>query len=670
MVPRGKTAWAGLVLVAVVAFFLGGLFLGDGRPPQRTDGHESAEAPSSEPELWTCSMHPQIQLPQPGKCPICFMDLIPVESDRGEGLDPRQIRMSESAKKLAQIQTSVVRRGYAEHEVRMVGKISYDETSVAYITAWVPGRLDRLYADYTGITVKKGEHMVYMYSPELLAAQEELLQAKVAVASLSDTRSEILKSTADATLTAAREKLRLYGLTPRQIGEIESSGEPSDHLTIYAPMGGVVVKKDALEGMYVDTGTRIYTIADLSKLWVEFEAYESDLPWLRYGQRVRFTSPSFPGESFEAAISFIDPVVDPKTRTVDVRAIVENVGLKLKPGMFVRGVLNSRLNAEGAVISEDLAGKWISPMHPEVLKDGPGTCDVCGMPLVPVESLGYADPSESRQDAPLLIPDSAPLITGERAVVYVELPSDEGPLFEGREVELGPRAGEFYVVKTGLQEGERVVTNGAFKIDSELQIRAKPSMMSPSGGAAATGHEHGGAPQRAKDMEPEGAREARERPRESGEVIEDLLPVYNAYFEVQMALARDEHSGAKGAAVLLKEALSGVDMGAFSAAGHRRWMEILGALRPAAGKISESGGIDAARDGFFDLSSAVIELHETFGHASGSAYFVIHCSMARDSAGADWLQAEKTVWNPYFGETMLRCGEVKSELKPIAGETE
>ncbi len=669
--PRGRRALIGVVIVAVVAFFLGGLLLGEGPSPEKTEpGRDSAEAGAPEQQLWTCSMHPQIQLPEPGKCPICFMDLIPVESGDGEGLDPRQIRMSETAKRLARIETSVARRGFAEHEVRMVGKISYDETSLAYITAWAPGRLDRLYADYTGITVKKGEHMVYMYSPELLAAQEELLQAKAAVSALGGTRSEVLKSTADATLDAAREKLRLYGLTARQIEEIEASGEPSDHLTIYAPMGGVVVEKDALEGMYVETGTRIYTIADLSKLWAQFEAYESDLPWLRYGQRVRFTSPSFPGESFEAAISFIDPVVDPKTRTVDVRAIVENVGLKLKPGMFVRGTLDSRLNAEGEVISENLAGKWISPMHPEVLKEGPGLCDVCGMPLVPVESLGYADPSESRATAPLLIPDSAPLITGKRAVVYVELPSDDGPLFEGREVELGPKAGEFYVVKSGLGEGDRVVTNGAFKIDSELQIRAKPSMMSPGGGAPATGHRHQAAATGAEVGKAGQGKEATERTRENAEVLEDLSTVYHAYFEVQMALAKDDLQAAGAAAARLRKSLSEVDMGAFSAAGHLRWMEIMGALESAAGRILESGKIAGARGSFLDLSNAVTELHETFGHAGDATYYQVHCPMARDNAGADWLQTEADVWNPYYGESMLRCGEIVRKLPPLDRETE
>jgi Cu(I)/Ag(I) efflux system membrane fusion protein len=668
--PRGKGAFAGVLLVAVVAFLLGGHLLGGGSSPGTVDrkeaGSEVAEASTA--EVWTCSMHPQIRLPKPGKCPICFMDLIPLEPGGGEELGPRQIRMSETAAQLAQIETSPVVRSFAEHEVRMVGDITYDETSEAYITAWVPGRLDRLFVDFTGVTVKKGDHMVHMYSPELIAAQEELLQAKASVAALGNTSSRILRSTADATLVAAREKLRLLGLTPKQIEEIESSGKTSDHLTIYAPVGGVVVQKNALEGMYVDTGTRIYTIADLSRLWVQFDAYESDLPWLRYGQRVEFASPSFPGEKFKAAISFIDPIVDTKTRTVHVRAVVANKGLKLKPGMFVSGFITSRLNAEGRVISDELAGKWISPMHPEIVKDGPGKCDICGMPLVPVESLGYAAPSEPRGEAPLLIPASAPLITGTRAVVYVETPDDEGPLFEGREVDLGPRAGQSYIVKAGLREGELVVTNGAFKIDSELQIQAKPSMMSPGGGAPAQPHRHTSAPASEESPEKRPAAEGNETPGEDLDVAKALDPVYGAYFEAQAALAGDDLAGAESAAEKTAHAASAVDMGVFSHAGHEKWMEALSSLRSAATEISGAGDLAAARDGFYSLSNAVIDVHDSFGHACDRPFYLVFCPMARDNAGAYWIQPDSTVSNPYYGKAMLGCGDIERELLPTPGE--
>jgi Cu(I)/Ag(I) efflux system membrane fusion protein len=382
-IPRQGRGLIGLIIVIVVAFSLGNFFSGDdSMPSEEAVDHDHSGEAASESTMWTCSMHPQIKLPKFGKCPICFMDLIPLDSDDGDDLGPSQLRMSETAMKLAQIETAPVRRAFAEAEVRMVGKIAYDETNVAYITAWVPGRLDRLYADYTGMTVNEGDHMVYMYSPELLASQEELLQAKSAVSALSKTSSTVLRSTAEATIVAAREKLRLFGLTEDQIMEIEETEKPSDHITIYAPIGGVVVHKDAMEGMYVKTGTRIYTIADLSKLWVFFDAYESDLPWLRYGQQVTFSTTSYPGETFEAVISFIDPIVDPKKRTVRVRGIVENTNGRLKPDMFVSGVVKSQVDDQGKVVDAYLAGKWISPMHPEIVKDGPGACDICGLPQI------------------------------------------------------------------------------------------------------------------------------------------------------------------------------------------------------------------------------------------------------------------------------------------------
>jgi Cu(I)/Ag(I) efflux system membrane fusion protein len=505
------------------------------------------------------------------------------------------------------------------------------------------------------MTVNKGDHMVYMYSPELLATQEELLQAISAIESLGSSTSSILKSTAESTLEASREKLRLYGLTESQIQRIESEGESSDHLTIYAPIGGVVVHKDAQEGMYVQTGTRIYTIADLTRLWVTFEAYESDLPWLRYGQRVTFTSPSFPGETFDALISFIDPVVDPRTRTVRVRTIVDNNQSRLKPDMFVRGIVKSRVDGDGNVIDEYLADKWISPMHPEVVKNGPGKCDVCGMDLVRAESLGYSGKQFSAQDAPLLIPASAAMITGKRAVVYVEMHNDEGPLFEGREVELGPRAGDFYVVKSGIEEGELVVTNGAFKIDSELQLQAKPSMMSPEGGAPIPGHQHG---------EPSGdapSLQQHDQTETSTDVVDALTPVYAAYFDVQMSLASDDLEAAKHASEQVVAQIDDVDMSLFSRTGHSRWMELSKRLSDYASEITVADDIEAARNGFYNISKAVIDMQESFGHADRN-YYLTFCPMARDNKGAYWLQTVDTVYNSFYGASMLRCGEIKTPL--------
>jgi Cu(I)/Ag(I) efflux system membrane fusion protein len=451
-------------------------------------------------QWWTCAMHPQIRQPKPGKCPICFMDLIPVATTEGQ-VGARTIVFSQEALKLMEIQTTQVARKFVDAEIRMVGKIEYDESRVKEIAAWVPGRIDRLYVDFTGTLVRKGDHMVYLYSPQLLSSQAELLQAAKAVqptghgvpaepGELGSGTTELIRRASIATLEAAREKLRLLGLQKEQIEEIEKTGRTTDHLIIYAPIGGIVIAKHANAGDYVETGTKIYTIADLSQLWVKLDAYESDLAWLRYGQAVEFAAEAYPGEVFKGTISFIDPMLNPMTRTVKLRVNVENPGGWLKPEMFVRAVVHSKVASVGMVMDENMAGKWICPMHPSVVKTSAGQCDICGMDLVTTESLGYVTAKQAGEP-PLVVPATAALITGKRAVVYVRLADKEKPTFEGREIVLGPRAGDYYLVKKGLAEGEVVVTNGNFKIDSAMQIQAKPSMMNPEGGAAPLGHQHG-----------------------------------------------------------------------------------------------------------------------------------------------------------------------------------
>ena len=489
-----KGPW-GVALLAAVAFVAGALIT-DGGVRERTapmpEGPGAMEPAKQETQLWTCAMHPQIKLPKPGKCPICGMDLIPLETGKDHMEGMRELSVSEHAAKLMEIETAPVERKFVTAEIRMVGKVDYDETRVSDISAWVPGRLDRLFVDYTGVPVRKGDHMVYLYSPELLTGQEELLQAIQAVKDLKGSDISMIRKMSKATVAAVREKLRLLGLTSAQIADIEKRGKASDHMTIYSPAGGIVIHKHAQEGMYVKTGTKIYTIADLSQVWVQLDAYESDLIWLRYGHHVEFTTESYPGEAFKGTISFIDPILNEATRTVKVRVNVPNPEMKLKPGMFVRAVVRAKVASSAKVMDAALAGKWICPMHPEEVKDAAGNCGICGMPLVRTESLGYVGINPEKADKPLVIPASAPLITGKRAIVYVVVPDREKPTYEGREIVLGPRAGDYYLVRRGLNEGERIVTKGSFKIDAELQIQAKPSMMTPEGGGAG-GHAHGGA---------------------------------------------------------------------------------------------------------------------------------------------------------------------------------
>jgi Cu(I)/Ag(I) efflux system membrane fusion protein len=410
------------------------------------------------------------------------MDLIPVAKDSAAEADrPRLVTLSPSARRLAEVAVAPVERRSVAIEIRMVGKVQFDETRLAYISPRVPGRIDRLYANFVGMPVKAGDHLADMYSPELVSAQQELLLA---------VKSSGGPGLAASLLDATRERLRLWGLTAEQIAEIERSGRVRDHVTFYSPLGGIVVEKEAREGMYVETGMRLFTVADLTRVWVLLDAHESDLAWLGYAQEVAFQAEAYPGETFHGTIAFIAPLLDPNTRTVKVRVNVPNADGRLKPEMFVRAVVRAAVSGDGRVLRPDLRDKWICPMHPEIVKGGPGACDVCGMPLVRAEDLGYAAPDEASVVPPLVIPVSAPLLTGKRAVVYVALPQREGA-YEGREVVLGPRAGDYYLVREGLREGEQVVVNGSFKIDSSLQIQGKPSMMAPEGGGAPAGHHHG-----------------------------------------------------------------------------------------------------------------------------------------------------------------------------------
>jgi len=471
--------WALLGLALVLGFAAGFVFRGHlgaatsgSQTGQVQDSHESHGQTG---EIWTCSMHPQIRRDGPGQCPICGMDLVPLSQTTA---NLRQLEISEEAVKLLQIQTQPVARRLVTTEVRMIGKVDYDETRVKTITAYVGGRIDRLFVDSTGITVRPGDHLVELYSPELISAQAEYLQARKAVQELAPGSSDFLVTSTQATLQAAADKLRLLGLTAEQIQQIAQTGRPVDHLTIYAPRGGVVIEKNAHEGMYVQTGTRIYTIADLDRLWVKLDAYESDLQWLRYGQEVEFTTEAYPGRVFKGLICFIDPVLNDRTRTAKVRVIVDNADRLLKPNLFVRAVVRASIAAGGHVVDPRLADKYVCPMHPEIVKDSPGICDVCQMDLVKTTDLGYVT-AEAAGPPPLVIPATAPLITGKRAVVYTTDPNSDVPTFTLREIRLGPRAGDYYIVLDGLQEGQYVVTNGAFKIDSEMQIRGKISMMNP-----------------------------------------------------------------------------------------------------------------------------------------------------------------------------------------------
>ncbi len=379
---------------------------------------------------------------------------------------PRPVRyiMAPEAKILAEVQTTPVKRARAFKQLRLVGMVFEAETRVATLTARIAGRLDQVYIDFTGVKVKKGDPMVTIWSPTLIKNQVELFES-------------IKSGDTEGIIHGAEEKLMQYGLTKEQVKRIRESKKPDLEITLRAPISGIVMKKNAILGQFVKEGQDMFIINDLSHVWVQLDAYEQNMPWIRYGQNVIFTTAAVPGKTYSGKVIFIDPVLDMNTRTVNVRVDAANPELELKPHMFVNAVVQVEVDNAGNVINSDWVGKYICPFHPNEVSSAPGTCPESKQPLQPASAYGY---SEARHPKlPLVIPETAVLYTGKRSLVYVDVPNQNQPTYEQREVILGPKAGDGYVIYRGLEEGENVVTKGNFQIDSSVQILGEPSMMNP-----------------------------------------------------------------------------------------------------------------------------------------------------------------------------------------------
>lgn len=611
-----------------------------GPPAKKPNDGAADEAETKKATVWTCSMHPAIKLPEPGLCPICNMDLIPLETGGAGALG---VEMTDAAKTLARIATTVVKREAVHVRLRMVGKVTYDETRVARLTAWFGGRIERLFVDFTGTVVKKGDHMLALYSPELMVAQQELIQAG------QDRKraSGVLRAAADSTYKASRDKLRLWGLQDWQIRSVERRGRPLETVTIFAPMGGVVTHKAALEGAWVKTGTPVYTIADLTHVWVELDAYESDIAWLRYGQRVMVDVDAFPGQPFEGAIAFVNPVMNERTRTIKVRVHIDNPDLRLKPGMFVRAVAKVPVTGGGTTGGGDMAGKFVCPMHPEVVSTKNARCRICGMKLVPAETHWLVGPAIAGQkvEMPLVIPHTAPLITGKRVVVFVEKEGAKQPTYLVREIVLGPRAGDQYVVVDGLMQGEKVVSHGAFRLDSAMQIVGDPSIMNPGD---ATDAEKAQADNEAK------ARPDVTVPLDAAQLAA-LKKAIAVMLDLSGALAADDNTKAAQVAEHLHHLLMPVG----KALGDKEKELIAAATEVAAADTV----IDKRRAAYTVINKLVVPIVAQHKAALGVPYDQVYCPMAADGDGASWLQKPGETANPYFGEQMLRCGGRKDGFK-------
>ena len=553
-----------------VFFMIGGIFLGwlFFHTPHHKSETNGQQKDSVSTTLWTCAMHPQINMPQPGKCPICGMDLIP--KNQGQvGFDSAAVHLTKEAAQLASVMTSPVTRQKPVMEIRLYGKVQADERMLQSQVAHVPGRIEKLLVNFTGETVQKGQILALLYSPELITAQQELLEA----AKIRQSQPDIYE--------AAKEKLRHWKLTELQIASIENSGIINNNLEIVSNTAGIVTARRVNFGDYVNQGTVLFEVADLSRVWVMFEAYENDLQFLQRGEHAEFTVQALPGIKFSANIEFIDPVIDPVTRVAKVRVEVSNQSGRLKPEMFVTGLVQAKLN-------------------------------------------------EYKNN--LVIPKSAVLWTGIRSIVYVKQPGTDDPVYSMREIGLGPLLGNSYVVTDGLREGEEIVTRGAFSVDAAAQLEGKPSMMN-------------------SNFKIEVDRE----------VSLQLNTLFDQYLVLKDAFVQSDSKKTKQAAQLVQLSILNADGKLQTGDARKHWTDITGKLDNLIKQIVSSDDIDEQRKAFSGFSSELYGIIKIFGLIGRTVYYQF-CPMAFNDKGAFWLSTTKEIRNPYFGNQMLTCGEIKETL--------
>lgn len=396
-----------------------------------------------------------------------------VDHAQHAGHDPGVLTITSHDVAMAEVGTTTVERRALVRRLRAVGTVGYNETGLTTVPSRVQGYVEKLFVSSVGLPVKAGDHLAEVYSPDLIMAQQELLTGR------DPTAGNLIAN-------AARLKLRRYGISDEVIDQIASSGKAQERLVITAPRAGTVVEKMIDAYSPVMMGMPLYRIADLSSIWIHLAIHEQDLALVRPGQTVMVTSDTWPGERFNGRVTLIEPSLDPETRTARARVVLADEQQRLRPGMYVLGEITVPLAVDGTPGPTGVEGRWTCAMHPDVLTDAAGACPVCAMPLEQIPARKAL--TDARR--PLAIPAQAVLSLGTRDLVYTVV----GPgRYRPVAVDLGARAEDWWLVRRGLEEGQQIVSRGAFLLDSEAQIRGLPSLLAPSGGGAATGHEnHGG----------------------------------------------------------------------------------------------------------------------------------------------------------------------------------
>lgn len=584
--------YSGILIIGLV---LGWFLFGTSSTSEATHNHAVV---SEDNQLWTCSMHPQIMQPEPGDCPICGMELIPAESGH-DGLLADQFKLTENAMALANIQTAIVGTGdIADNTLRLSGKIVENEEGNSVQASYFSGRIERLNISFTGEKVGKGQLLATIYSPELYAAQQELLTT----ASLKESQPALYK--------AVRNKLKLWKLSDSQIDQIESSGKVRENFPVYATVSGTVSEKLVAQGDYVKQGQPLLKIANLNTVWANFDIYENQIDAFSIGQEISIRSAAYANKEFKAKVDFINPVLDTRTRTVKLRAVLPNTDQLFKPGMFVEGTVKGMTAPKGQALT---------------------------------------------------IPASAVLWTGKRSVVYIK-PSQDQPVFEMREVTLGNKLGEQYEVLEGLENGNEIVVYGTFTVDAAAQLRGKKSMMNKEGGVTTTGHEgHTLSEDASTNTEVDHSKMIK-RVAVSMDFQNQLKEVYDEYIDIKDALVKEDSKKVVTASKKLLDQLNKVDMKLLpDNSSHTHWMALEKDIKASALSISTTTAIKVQRLHFKQLSLQLTNAIERFG--VNEKVVLAFCPMADENKGAYWLTKEERVINPYFGDAMLSCGEVKQVIE-------
>jgi len=630
---------AGLILLAAIG-------VADRMGWISADGDGTLSATNGEAAIYTCPMHPQIRQPGEGRCPICGMALVPAATSSGDGLNELSVQIEPAQRRLANIQTIEVKSEPVFATIKTVGAIAIDESRMATIASYIDGRIERLFADYTGVSVAKGDHLAVIYSPELFSAQVEYLENRKALAD-SSTGLTAVRQAQQQFVINARLKLQELGLTEDQIRTLETSSKADSRQTIYSPQGGTVIEKLAVEGGYVKAGQPIYRIADLTTVWLKVELFPEDAARIRFGQLVEARLTSIPDQIFRGRVAFIDPTVNEKKRSVGVRVEFLNEDGQLRPGDYADAKIFVPVGQQGEVYDAELAGKWISPMHPQIIRDAPGPCPICGMDLVSTSKFGYAA-EQIEQPSSMYVPRPALLMAGEDSVVYVETDSNR---FEIRPVTLGPLLQDRAIIIDGLQPGEKVATSGNFLIDSQMQLAGKPSLIDPTRAVAR---------QQVRN-EPLGLPDVAFAT-VSGEAGDQLETLYKAYFRIQKSLAADQRPTEADAGELRRTSLSlsaSTEPGLSNAA-----QELIATIAKHSEHLHHLEIDKARHDAFRPISHAIVKLASHIRSDQASEPFhQMFCPMVKGGAG-DWLQPDSNLLNPYWGSQMLTCGDVVRTLSP------